>query len=159
MSISHWDNDEYWCMALSQYISTHIPLCTAMELKITSLTERELLINAPLTPNINDKGTAFGGAIASLLTICGWSVMWLLSQRHALDIDLVVTQSHIRYLLPARAELQVRCTLPSPQEWQSFTQKLQHKGRARMSLEPVLESNKDLAATMVAEYAGLMKTA
>lgn len=151
------DNCDQWRDALQQYLDTHIPLCQAMAVRVQHLSHHELALSAPLAPNINDKGTAFGGAIASLLTICGWGVVWSLCQHHQVDLDIVIRQSQLRYLQPAKGELLVRCALPDAATWQAFCARLESRGKARISLEPALESENQLASAMVAEYAGLVK--
>jgi len=151
------DNCEHWRGELQRYLDTHIPLCQAMALRVQHFSHHELTMSAPLAPNINDKGTAFGGAMASLLTICGWGVVWSLSQHHQLNLDIVIRQSQLRYLQPAKGELLVRCALPDASTWQAFCERLNTRGKARISLEPALESENQLASAMVAEYAGLVK--
>ena len=49
-----------------------IPLTRAMGLRVESLGEGGIRMNAPLEPNVNDKGTAFGGSLAAILTLAGW---------------------------------------------------------------------------------------
>lgn len=144
-----------WRQRLADYLAAHIPLCQAMALEIAPQAQHGLVFEAPLAPNINDKGTAFGGASAALLTLCGWSVIWLLSQQDGLRLNLVIRQSQIRYLRPVGGPLRVICPWPQPEVWQSFRQNLTDQGRARISLEPRQEWNGHLASTMVAEYAGL----
>jgi len=143
-----------WIKPLQDYLSRHIPLCRTMGITVVSCTGNTLVLNAPLAPNINDKGTAFGGAIASLLTVTGWGVVWLLSQHAGLACDIVVRQSQLRYLRPAQGGLIARCALPTIQEWCDFERTIQARGRARITLKPELESEANLASVMVAEYAG-----
>ena len=146
-------SDSYWCAKLSHYLMTNIPLCKAMALEVREFNSQELVFFAPLAPNINDKGTAFGGATASLLTICGWSVVWLLSQAMQPEIDIVIRQSQVRYHRPAESDLWIRCPLPDADTWHHFTLGIQRKKRARITLKPILESNKHLAASLAGEYA------
>lgn len=140
---------------LQRYLTEHIPLCRAMALEVSACTAGELIIRAPLAPNINDKGCAFGGATAALLTIAGWGALWLLTHADGLRCDLLIRQSQLRYLRPAYGTLQARCALPGFNTWQSFTHTLAQRGKARIVLEPVLESDAQLASVMTAEYAGL----
>ena len=43
-----------------------IPLLNAMHLALVDYDDLTLTMEAPLAPNINNKGTAFGGSIASI---------------------------------------------------------------------------------------------
>jgi hypothetical protein len=46
-----------------------IPLTRFMHLAITGWDGDSLRMSAPLAPNINDKGCAFGGSLASVMTL------------------------------------------------------------------------------------------
>jgi thioesterase domain-containing protein len=54
-----------------------IPLLNAMQLSFVSFEDLTLTMEAPLAPNINNKGTAFGGSIASICLFGGWAVSTL----------------------------------------------------------------------------------
>ena len=54
-----------------------IPLLTAMQLSFVNYDNLTLTMEAPLAPNINNKGTAFGGSIASICLFGGWAVSTL----------------------------------------------------------------------------------
>ena len=50
-----------------------IPLARAMALTVAGYDGATLALAAPLAPNGNDKGCAFGGSLASLMTLAGWA--------------------------------------------------------------------------------------
>ena len=54
-----------------------IPLLDAMQLSFIDYGNLSLTMQAPLAPNINNKGTAFGGSIASICLFGGWAVSTL----------------------------------------------------------------------------------
>ena len=60
---------------LQAYILEHIPLARAMALRVARHDGAELELTAPLAANINDKGFAFGGSMASLMTLAGWGLV------------------------------------------------------------------------------------
>ncbi len=53
---------------LQTYLHTHIPLSKAMEVEVVQATPDIIELRAPLAPNINHRGTAFGGSISTLAT-------------------------------------------------------------------------------------------
>ncbi|GAB4183554.1 MAG: hypothetical protein Tsb002_05800 [Wenzhouxiangellaceae bacterium] len=144
-----------WCARLEAYLYEHIPLCASMALKASITPQHELCLSAPLNPNRNDKGSGFGGSIAALLTIAGWSVIWIECQRQKVDCDLVIRQSQLRYHQPAYDELQACCAFPGPGEWQQFVDCLDRRGLARIERQQRLFSGGLLASSMTAEYAGV----
>ena len=51
-----------------------IPLVREMQIEVLGEAEGRLRLRAPLAPNVNDKGSAFGGSLASLMTLAGWAL-------------------------------------------------------------------------------------
>src|SRR6185437_5175561 len=85
---------------LEREILEHIPLARAMQLRVPRYSGDELEMTAPLAPNINDKGCAFGGSMASLLTLAGWGLIELGLRTAGLDCDIYVGDSQLRYREP-----------------------------------------------------------
>ena len=54
---------------LEEKLHKNIPLTKFMDLKIINYDDKELITTAPLDININDKGTAFGGSLATITII------------------------------------------------------------------------------------------
>ena len=50
-----------------------IPMTKLMNLKLKNIMKKLLITTAPLDININDKGTAFGGSLATMTIISSWS--------------------------------------------------------------------------------------
>ena len=63
--------------ALEHELLAEIPLARAMALRVAAYDGDSLALAAPLAPNVNDKGCAFGGSLASLMTLAGWGVIRL----------------------------------------------------------------------------------
>ncbi|WP_197473590.1 YiiD C-terminal domain-containing protein, partial [Oleiphilus sp. HI0066] len=49
--------------ALQDFFMLNVPLARAAEISVHSYDGNRLVFEAPLDPNTNDKGTAFGGSI------------------------------------------------------------------------------------------------
>jgi thioesterase domain-containing protein len=89
-----------------------IPLLTAMELSLANFDDLALTLEAPLAPNINNKGTAFGGSIASIGLFGGWAVATLAFMDHGIDnTEIVVFKNEITFERPARGHLVVKAAL------------------------------------------------
>jgi len=91
--------------ALESHIRGTIPLADAIDLKVRRYTGDLLEMTAPLAPNVNDKGCAFGGSMASLLTLAGWGLVELGLRAQALACDIYVGSSELRYQEPVWSEL------------------------------------------------------
>jgi thioesterase domain-containing protein len=111
-----------------------IPLARAMQLRVHSYDENGLALAAPLAPNINDKGCAFGGSLLSLLTLAGWGliVLRLRELNHACDI--FVQNSEVRYLAPVWEDFIAHARVAEDESWEEFVRALQTNGRARLGV-------------------------
>jgi thioesterase domain-containing protein len=111
-----------------------IPLTRAMRIVLHDYDGDSLTLAAPLAPNVNDKGCAFGGSLASLLTLAGWGLVALKVKALGEDCDIYVQDSTIRYLAPLWSDLIARAQLADGESWGAFAAALRTRGRARLRL-------------------------
>lgn len=144
---------------LEEVLTRGIPLGAAMHLEVERLDEAGIVLAAPLAPNINDKGTAFGGALASLMILAGWSLPRLLLRRAGLDADLVIGRCRLQFLVPVTGPFRAVCAWPAPEASGRFLDLLRARGRGRLELAPEIRAGDGVAARLEARYAALAKTA
>ena len=67
---------------------------------VESADDRAVVLRAPLAPNANYKGTAFGGSLYSVAVLTGWA--WVTRYLAARDLpaDAVIQESNVRFLAP-----------------------------------------------------------
>jgi thioesterase domain-containing protein len=118
--------------ALEAEILAEIPLARAMGLSITGHDGDSVRLAAPLAPNINDKGCAFGGSLASLMTLAGWGLIVLRLRALERRCDVYVQDSSLRYLAPVWGELVTEARLADGESWDSLLPTLDARGRARL---------------------------
>ena len=109
-----------------------IPLARAMQLRVQAWDGDSLVLAAPLAPNINDKGCAFGGSLLSLLTLAGWGLIVLKLRELKRSCDVYVQDSEVRYLAPVWEDFSARARLADGESWDEFARALQARGRARL---------------------------
>ncbi len=143
---------------LEDVLTRKIPLGGAMGLRIARLDETGLEFHLPLEPNINDKGTAFGGALSGAMLLAGWSLPRLLLRRAGVSGDLVVSHCETHFIAPVSGDFNVICDWPALEDREQFIDDLHRRGRGRLALEPRVEANGKVAATLIARYAALGKT-
>ena len=90
---------------LQSLILGEIPMARAMDMRLRDYDGAQLTIAAPLAPNINDKGCAFGGSLVSLMTLAGWSVVVLKLTELGRECDVYVQDSAVRYLAPVWSDI------------------------------------------------------
>ena len=120
---------------LNQRFFRQIPMARQMGLRITAWDGRILRMDAPLTPNLNDKGTGFAGSLATLATLGGWALATLVAEGVAgVPCEVAVFKSEIRYLSPVTADFYVLVPVPETESTQAFAVDLEERGRAKLAL-------------------------
>ena len=130
-----------------------IPLVRALGLKVTHSKDGAVIFNAALAPNINDKGCAFGGSLASLLTLSCWSVLRAHTWAQQMPSDIFVHTSRIVYIAPIWNDFTVHASL-SPEALSQFTETLASKGKAAAIIRAEVRAADGVAATMEARFVG-----
>lgn len=119
---------------LQHYLHRHIPLAATMQVRVDAHTPQQVLVlAAPLAPNVNDKGCAFGGSLASLMTLAGWGLIELALQTRGEDCDVYVQDSTLRYLAPVWGDLRAEARLGDGAEWETFFAQLAARGKGRLT--------------------------
>jgi thioesterase domain-containing protein len=139
--------------ALQAELLATIPLTRAMALEVRGYDGESLCLQAPLAPNVNDKGCAFGGSMASLLTLACWGLAKLaIEESGAAPADLFVQDSKIDYLAPVWSDLEVRANAAEGAALQDFVRQYGERGKARITLSALLGSSAAPAARMEARF-------
>ncbi len=145
-------------MALERELLATIPLASAMRLSIADYDGDSLTIAAPLAPNINDKGCAFGGSLVSVMTLAGWALVKLATHARGLPCDIYVQDSAIHYLAPVWDDFVATAQLGEGETFAAFFDALaqQRKGRLRVRcVVPLADGS--AAATLEARFVALAK--
>lgn len=109
-----------------------------MALELASCDDDHLTLRAPLAPNVNDKGCAFGGSLVSVMTLSGWALVELALRRRGLDCDVFVAESSVRYLAPLWEDFFSEARLAADANWATFFTTLESRGRARIAVDCVV---------------------
>jgi thioesterase domain-containing protein len=134
-----------------------IPLTRAMGLSVADFDGASLALAAPLAPNVNDKGCAFGGSLASLMTLAGWGLLELVLQARAMHADIYVQDSSIRYLAPVWHDFRAIAAAAPGESLDAFAATLAERGKARLRVHcrVPLPDDGD-AATLDARFVALV---
>ena len=145
-----------WALRLQAEFDHSIPLTRAVGIKVINYDGKQLELSAPLAPNINDKGTAFGGSISCILTLAAWGVVWIACTRAKISCDIVIHKGSITYNKPVTVDLHAICPVPKNQQMQEFLDRLQSRGRARIPLKSELFVEGDIMTKFNCQYAALL---
>jgi len=138
---------------LENKLHNEIPLTKFMDLKITKYDEKELITIAPLNKNINDKGTAFGGSLATLTIISGWSICWLISKELEINSEnLVVIKNEHSYRKPVTKELICHTKRPTKDEIENLKNKLLLKKSASIKISSQIIEDGEVCVDFTGYY-------
>lgn len=120
-----------------RFLHEQIPLTQAMGVVLESYDAAQLVVTAPLEPNHNHLGTAFGGSLSALATLTGYAMLWLqLGDRNA---HIVIRESTIRYKRPVRGMLRAICLRPNEATLAEFRTTFAANGKAHVKLQVRIE--------------------
>lgn len=113
-----------------------MPPVAALQLSVADWQPGRLVLQAPLAPNINDKGCAFGGSLASLMTLAAWGLVTLeLSAAGLPEAEVYVQNSELDYVAPLFDPLRAEAWLADGEDWAEFIAGYRQRGRARARLQ------------------------
>lgn len=129
-----------------------MPITRAMGIRLRSFDAGGVTMTAPLRPNINDKGIAFGGTLGSILALSGWALTDLVLRRAGLVADVLIAIATTEYRAPVAERIVARCPLPPPRELAAFLAAYRLRGRARLRLRASIETAAGAAAFFQGTY-------
>jgi thioesterase domain-containing protein len=119
--------------SLMTALDTHyqaMPPVAALQVRTDGFDGERLRLRAPLSANVNDKGCAFGGSLASLMTVAGWGLVTMQVEHAGLHAEVFVADSQVRYRAPLFADLRAEARLAPDATWSAFLTRLRERGRA-----------------------------
>lgn len=143
--------------ALQTYLHTYIPLTVVMQVTVLKAENNELILQAPLQPNINPHQTVFGGSIATLATLAAWSLVHSRLVCEGLESTVVVRRGQIEYELPTAGDFIARATVDEA-TWDSFKVHFLAKNKAKIPLNSVIEYNNQVTTRYTGEFFALRHT-
>jgi thioesterase domain-containing protein len=122
---------------IEAFLHEKIPLARAMGVQVEACDGEAFVLTAPLEPNHNHLGTAFGGSLAAVATLAGYACLW-----HALDdpeAHVVIRRSELDYRHPVRGILRAICRRPEERGLAVFRATFAKTGKARIPLVVTIE--------------------
>lgn len=138
---------------LQNKLHNEIPLTKMMGIKVQEYNEKELITTAPLNININDKGTAFGGSLATMTIISAWSLCWLITEELGLQSNnIVVIKNEHSYKKPVTKDIICFTTKPSVEEIEILKNKLLTKKSASIKIKSQIIEDGEICVDFIGYY-------
>lgn len=133
-----------------------MPPVAAMQVRAVACDGERIFLHAPLAANVNDKQCAFGGSLASVMTLSGWGLLTWRLARAGIAAEVYVADSQLRYLAPLPDDLLGEGWIADGEDWSGFQRCLRERGRARIGLAAcVRDGQGKVVAELSARFAAL----
>ena len=142
---------------LQERIDREIMLARPMGVIVESADELSLVLRAPLAPNANHKGTAFGGSLYSLAVLTGWAWLTRFLATRNLDAEAVIQESSMRFLKPVHGEMRACLEIPAAADIDKFQKMLMRADRGRIRLQVKMHEGSALATIFDGLFAAAMR--
>lgn len=136
---------------LETFLLEQIPLASSMGLKIEHADFHSVILRAPLAPNRNHLGGAFGGSLQSLLIFSCYT--WLF--HHLIEdgnCHVLIQSAKTDYLHPVKEDMKIVCPAPKQDDLETFMKIYERKGRARLRLSSYVEISTGRACVFEGEF-------
>ncbi len=121
-----------------------------------SATPGDVTLEAPLEPNLNHRATAFGGSVAALAILAGWTLVHERLHDEGMEgASTVIQTSEMRYVAPVHGSFQARCEAPDAASWDRFLRTLRRWSKARVSVSVEVTCGGALVGTFRGAYVTL----
>lgn len=138
--------------SFTAFLHEKIPLTAAMQIQTEVFSTDKIILSVPFAPNKNDKNTGFGGSIACLMTVCGWSMMYINFYDLFPQGQIVIQKSEMRYLAPIHGDFQAICICDDEESKQKLITDIQTKGKGKLPLHICCISDGTVAAECTGTY-------
>lgn len=148
---------DYGADYLQQRIDREIMLAKPMGVIVEAADETSVILRAPLAPNANHKGTAFGGSLYALAVLTGWAWATRFLATRTLDADAVIQESNMRFLAPVHGEMRACIEIPAAADIDRLRKMLLRADRGRIRLRVNMHQGTTLAAVFDGLFAAAMR--
>lgn len=139
--------------SLLKFLNEEIPLTKSLGLEIVSITEAGAKIRAPLGPNHNHLGSAFGGSLSTMMILSGYIWLYDALLKNKFEAHVILSKEEAEYLIPVTSDIEVLAKAPTEAQWKKFADAFQRRGLARITLQSEIRMGTDgLAAVFKGEF-------
>jgi len=150
-------HDQFGRVYLQERITAEFVLARHLGLVVEQADDAGIVLCAPLVPNANHQGTAFGGSLFSVAVLTGWAWVTRYLDGAQLAADAVIQESTIRYLTPVHGPLRASLTPPGEAHIEKFRKMLQRAGRGRIGLDVRIHQGATLATAFQGTFAAALR--
>jgi len=123
-----------------------------MQVTVVEASLQQVVLTAPLAPNINHRETVFGGSASAVAILAAWSMLHLGLTAEGLGSRLVIQRNTMDYLTPIDGSFTAVALAPARPAWESFTRMIRRKGLGRITKTAALHYQGQVAGSLAGEF-------
>lgn len=145
-------------LELENYLHEQIPLSAAMQVSVAEVSAQQVVLAAPLAPNINHQHTVFGGSASAVAILAAWSMLHTKLAAAGISAGLVIQRNSMSYEHAMAGDFTARASAPPSEAWDAFVRMFARKGRARITMSSTLWYQGREAGRLEGEFVALTPT-
>lgn len=131
-----------------------VPLVGHMQLDVVSWRPGQVIVEAPLRPNLNTHGTAFGGSLYCIASMAGWAITHLTLMEAGFMPSVWIVKGEINYMRPVRGPLRATALL-SEEARTGLVEQFKTRGKAKTTVEIHVQEEGQDCVLLTAIYAAV----
>jgi thioesterase domain-containing protein len=140
---------------LERFLHEHIPLSRAIGVQVQRSSAEHVVLSAPLTPNINNHSTVFGGSASAVAILAAWSLLHIRLKQAGLQCRLLIQQNTMKYEQPIANTFIASSCVGDDSAWAKFQEMLERKKRARISIKVTIQCRGEKVGEMSGDFVAL----
>ena len=108
-----------------------------------------------MAPNINHRGTVFGGSASALAMLAGWALVHARIAELPFATHLVIALVQMEYDRPINGDFEAWCPALEEARWSRFDKSLRARGKARVEVAVELQRRGEPVASFRGVYVAL----
>ncbi len=143
--------------SFSQRTVDGIPLLQNMQVHFEEPDQNTIIARAPLEPNMNHKGIGFGGSLAALAAITGWSIVTRTIQRAGIDASTIIAHEAMTYRAPITSDFYAK-TIIEDAHADDLLNQLKKSRRKKVKVHVVIQDEQGIGCEFTGTYVSIPTT-
>lgn len=134
------------------YLHRHIPIASAMGVRVKTCDGVEVVLTAPLAANVNHRATVFGGSASAVAILAAWTWLHFALRDAGLTCRVVIQRNEMEYQRPIDGDFTAHCSGLEKSALEKLLRSLRRYGKGRVALAAELRLNDRRVATFGGDY-------
>lgn len=134
------------------FLFDQIPQTKSLGVLIRKVSLDSVELTAPLEPNRNHLGTAFGGSLGTLLVLAGYTWLYNALAERGHHCNVVLRKSNVDYLKPVDRDFVAVAHAPTEKDFAEFFEAFERKGKGRIVIKAEIKNAGNIACLFTGEF-------